>query len=298
MRTSALLGLLTCCLIVGVQSGCSRPTSASPLADAKAAQSLRDTLKAGGGEAAAGAADTADASEAKGWADLKVTFKLAGTAPTPSKVPNITAECSTHNIVDESVVVGPDNALENVVLFARTPKLPVNPEYEASAGQEVVLDNKNCRFEPHVAVLRTSQSLMVKNSDAFGHNTKIDPQANAPSNAILAAGGTAPQKYAKEEPLPVKVGCNIHPWMGAWLVVRNDPYAGASDKKGEIVLKNVPAGKEIEFQLWQEKSGFLKSAEIKGVDGVKVDGKGRFKLKLEDGKPLDLTINVPADALK
>ena len=86
--------------------------------------------------------------------------------------------------------------------------------------------------------------------------------------------------------------------MGAWLVVRSDPYAGASDENGEILLKQVPAGKELEFQLWQEKSGFLKNAEIKGVDGVKVDGKGRFKLKLEDGKPLELTINVPADALK
>ena len=294
MRTQMLLVTIWAGLLIPVVAGCSRRSSASPVADAKAAQELRDVLNARNKESDDGDAAVAT-SEASGWADLKVTFKLVGSAPTLGKVPNITAECSTHAIVDETVVVGPDGALENVVLYARTPKLPVNPDYEATAGDEVVLDNKNCRFAPHVAVLRTSQTLMVKNTDAFGHNTKIDPQANAPSNAILAAGGTSPQKYSKEEPLPVKVGCNIHPWMGAWLVIRSDPYAGASDKKGEILLKKVPAGKELEFQLWQEKAGFLKNAEIKGV---KVDGKGRFKLKLEDGKPLELTINVPADSLK
>ena len=44
-----------------------------------------------------------------------------------------------------------------------------------TASDEVVLDNKDCRFEPHVAVVRTSQKLALKNSDPVGHNSKIDP---------------------------------------------------------------------------------------------------------------------------
>jgi hypothetical protein len=85
--------------------------------------------------------------------------------------------------------------------------------------------------------------------------------------------------------------------MGAWLVVRQDPYAAASDKSGAFALKNLPAGRELEFQLWQEKAGFLKGVEVSGAP-IKVDAKGRFKVKLEPEKDLALVISVPADAIK
>ena len=45
--------------------------------------------------------------------------------------------------------------------------------------------------------------------------------------------------------------------------------------------RTLPAGKELEFQLWQEKAGFLKDAKNKEA---KVDKKGRFKLKLKPGE--------------
>ncbi len=89
--------------------------------------------------------------------------------------------------------------------------------------------------------------------------------------------------------MPVKVGCSIHPWMGGWIVVRGDPYAAISDKDGHFTIADLPAGKELEFQLWQEKVGFPKEVE---VDGVKVDAKGRFKLKLEPGEDKKLTFKV------
>jgi hypothetical protein len=98
----------------------------------------------------------------------------------------------------------------------------------------------------------------------------------------------------KEEPQPVKVGCNIHPWMGAWLVVRNDPYVSVSDKSGAFAIEKVPAGIDLEFQLWQEKAGPLKNVQ---VEGAKIDSKGRFKIKLEPDQELTLNFNVPVEAL-
>jgi hypothetical protein len=103
--------------------------------------------------------------------------------------------------------------------------------------------------------------------------------------------------FAKEESLPVKVGCSIHPWMGAWVLVRDNPYGAVSGSNGEFEIANLPAGKEIEFQLWQEKALFLKSAKSDD-DDVKVDGKGRFKLTLEPDEVKTLVFTIPADSLK
>ena len=161
--------------------------------------------------------------------------------------------------------------------------VPVGPDYAKTASDKVELDNKNCRFEPHVALMRTTQTLVLKNSDPapVSHNTNIAPLINAGINPVLAAGGDPIEhKFDSEEGLPIKIGCNIHPWMGAWLIVRKDPYAAVSEKTGAFTIKDLPVGKELEFVLWQEKSGYLKNATFKGG---KADTKGRFKLKLKPG---------------
>ncbi len=63
--------------------------------------------------------------------------------------------------------------------------------------------------------------------------------------------------------------------------MRKTPYMAASDKAGNFEIKDLPVGKELEFVLWQEKAGYLKDAKI---EGVKVDSKGRFKIKIKPGE--------------
>jgi hypothetical protein len=128
----------------------------------------------------------------------------------------------------------------------------------------------------------TGQDLELHNSDPIGHNSKIDPLQNPGINPILPAGGDPiMHKFTAEEGLPIKIGCNIHPWMGGYLVVRKDPYAAVSDATGKFTIKELPAGKELEFALWQEDSGYLKNAASKAA---KADARGRFKIKLKPGE--------------
>ena len=190
-------------------------------------------------------------------------------------------------------MVSEAGGLQNALVYLRT-KVTPNPDLVSATAPEVVLDNKDCRFEPHVLAMRTGQTLVVKNSDPVGHNSNIDAKANAPINAIIPTGTSQNAVMGKEEQQPVKVGCNIHPWMGGWIVVRSDPYASVSDKEGAFVIEKLPAGIDLEFQLWQEKAGGLKNVQ---VEGTKVDGKGRFKLKLEPDQELTLNFNVPVEAL-
>ncbi len=275
-----------------LSTGCSRRVDAGPRPNITKGEEIRAALaSAAGGEAAPAEEESASAGEPTGWATLSGTFEFDGVAPKPAPIiaDKDGEVCGKHPLFDESIVVGPGGGLANMAIWVRTPKVAVNPKYEGQAGRDVVLDNKNCRFEPHVSLMRTSDKLTIKNSDPVGHNSKLEPIKNPAFNSIIAAGASVEDRLPQEETLPVKVGCSIHPWMGGWIVVRSDPYAAISDQDGHFSIADLPAGKELEFQLWQEKVGFPKDVE---VDGVKVDGKGRFKLKLAPGEDKKLTFKV------
>jgi hypothetical protein len=100
---------------------------------------------------------------AQEWGTLKGKFVFDGKPPVPKAI-NVTKEpaCEAHKLVDESVVVGDDGGLANVVVYlylGRGKKVSaVHPDYEKTANDKVVLSNENCRFEPHVALLRTSRT--------------------------------------------------------------------------------------------------------------------------------------------
>jgi plastocyanin len=219
--------------------------------------------------------------QAADWGTLTGRFVYDGKAPTPQAVDTAKDPLCKVKVTDEGLLVDDKGGLANAIIMLRTKNVAVNPEYEKTATADVDFDNKDCHFQPHVAIVRLSQTLLVKNSDPTGHNTNISPLVNPAINPVLAAGGDPlKHKFQAEEALPVKVGCNIHPWMGGWIVVRKDPYAAVSDKTGAFTIKDLPAGPELEFKLWQERSGYLKNATFKGG---KADAKGSFKMKLKPG---------------
>jgi plastocyanin len=214
------------------------------------------------------------------WGTIKGKFVLKGDAPAAAelKADKDVEVCGKHKLLAEELVVGADKGIANVVVFVRDKGVKVNPEVEAAAkAQKVELDNKNCRFDPHVVFVQTGQELVIKNSDTVGHNSNIATIKNPASNALVPAGGSSPVKFGVEESIPAGVTCNIHPWMKAWVVVRGNPYAAVTKPDGSFEIKGVPVG-ELELQLWHEKAGNL--AEVATAKG-KADKKGRIKVKVE-----------------
>ena len=71
--------------------------------------------------------------------------------------------CGKHKLVNEELVVSEDGGLANVVIFVRSKKVTVHPDLEdGSKADALVLDNKNCRFEPHVGFVQTGQTLTIR----------------------------------------------------------------------------------------------------------------------------------------
>ena len=238
---------------------------------------------------------------AEAWGTLSGTVKFSGKAPAAPKLAvNKDIEyCGQFPLVDESLLVGPEGGLKNVIVtlyLGRGDKAPeVHPSYAELRKMPVSFNNNMCRFDPHVAIVLTGQTLKVGNKDTVGHNTKVDTFTNPPINPIIPAGSELSHTFAEAERLPAKVSCSIHPWMNSWLVIRDDPYAAVTDENGKFEIKNLPAG-DWTFQLWHEKAGYLSKVEL---DGKATDwSRGRVEQTIADGKTTELNFGVPAAAFE
>jgi plastocyanin len=215
------------------------------------------------------------------WGTLKGRFKFGGAVPTAAalKADKDVEVCGKEKLLNEELVVGADGGIANVVVFVRDKDVKVHPD-AAAAKDPVLMDNKNCRFEPHVAFVQVGQTLTLKNSDSVGHNSNIATIKNSPSNSLIAAGNESDVTFKAEEAIPAQVTCNIHPWMKAWVLVRPNPYGAVSSADGSFEIKNLPAG-DVELQLWHEKAGYIGEISVKGKS-EKI-AKGRKKIKVTAG---------------
>jgi plastocyanin len=239
--------------------------------------------------------------DAAGWGTIKGKFVVDGAAPEAKPVDaSKDAFCAKLDPapIDESVVVGDSGGLANVVVFLRTgrnEKVDVHPDYDAGKDEPAVLDNKGCTFVPHITLVRVGQQFVVKNSDPVGHNTNVKLMRNGAANTIVAAGEENKRVLTKEEPTPMPVDCNIHPFMHGYVVVKDNPYMIVSADDGTFEIKNVPAGKR-EFEFWHEKPGRLKNLKYQG--GA-LNRQGRANLTIADGQTIDLgEIKIPSSMLK
>ena len=237
---------------------------------------------------------------AQQWGDIEADFLLKGSFTPEKIVPDKDqAVCGKHQLYRENVVVDPQTkAIKNIAIYLLPTlgkKVPVHADYAKTATDKVTLDNKNCQFVPHILTVRTTQTLELTNSDPVGHNSKAEFFNNTPFNVLIPSQGKATQKLGSPETSFMKVECSIHPWMNAYLLVKEDPYVAFSDAKGHLVMKNVPAG-EWTFVVWQENAGYLSDVIVNGKPTKWA--RGRIKMTVKPGVNNLGKIEVEPAALK
>jgi len=217
---------------------------------------------------------------AQDGATLKGKFIFEGDPPAPKAIDcKKDPVCCQNKIFDESLVVGKNKELANVVVWVRTKGLKVPAELAAAHKQPALLDNKGCRFQPRIVGLVKGQKLKIGNSDQTGHNSNVTGQG---FNPIIPVNSSAEFEPKLLTPIvPNQVTCNIHPWMTGWVFVRPDPFFAVSAADGTFEISGLPADKELEFQAWQEKTGFVEAVKLNGKAAKWA--KGRFTQKLKAG---------------
>jgi len=188
---------------------------------------------------------------AAGEGKITGTVKLDGAAPhmkgiDMSKDPYCSKAHASDPAHLETVVVGANGGLENVVLYIS------DWSGSAQAATAVpVFDQKNCMYTPHVLAMDVGQTFKVVSSDQTAHNIHPlpNPMVNVGWNQSQPPGAAPIEKSWKNAEI-IPVQCNIHPWMHGWFVVVKGPYA-TTDSKGSYTIENVPPG-SYTVTAWQE----------------------------------------------
>src|SRR5213080_5366160 len=202
------------------------------------------------GVAILAAANMTSAVPGGGTVSGKVTYEGTPAKQKPidmSKEPSCAKQYATPPPT-ETVVTGPNNSLENVVVY-----ISAGAPDEPPPSEAVVLTQKGCRYLPHVLAFQVNQELKITNEDQTSHNIHPLAKINREWNKSQPPG-TPPisEKYDKPEFISVK--CNIHPWMHGWFAVVKSSHYAVSDGSGEFKLPNLPPGKYT-LTAWHESYG-------------------------------------------
>jgi hypothetical protein len=112
----------------------------------------------------------------------------------------------------------------------------------AAPGEPAVLDQKGCRYIPHVLGVMTGQHFKVLNSDIAQHNVHPMPASNPQWNESQMPSGQPIAKHFARTEMMIPVQCNQHPWMRAYVNVMSHPYFAVSAADGTFEIKNLPPG--------------------------------------------------------
>jgi plastocyanin len=183
------------------------------------------------------------------------TIRYTGQRPAPKLVDmsNEPACVTAHHgkAYDESLLVKRNGALANAFVYVKSGLEGKNFAVPATA---VTIDQNGCWFHPRVMGIQVGQLLNVVNSDPVTHNIHPMAQINREWNHSQGEGDPPlARKFTKPE-IMIRVKCNIHNWMHAFIGVLDHPYFAVSGDDGSFEIKNLPPG-TYTIAVWQEKLG-------------------------------------------
>ncbi len=212
-----------------------------------------------------------------------VTFK--GVAPTPAAMAfSSDPACEGMESTDQSVRVK-NGRLENALVRVRgevkgQPSTPTQP---------AVIDQHQCTYHPRVQGAVAGQPMVIKNSDGTLHNVRGYSGAKSVFNVAQP-----PMAKAMERPLPadvevIRLKCDIHSWMTAWVVVNPNPYFATTNAEGSFDIEEVPVG-TYTLEAWHEVLG-TKTAQVTVKEGQQ--STVAFEFSANDVKPASAAAQGP-----
>jgi plastocyanin len=154
----------------------------------------------------------------------------------------------------EALVVGLDGGVRGSVVLIEGVTRGKRPT------GEVVLDNHKCLFVSHVSAVAVGDRVRVRNSDTILHNTHGFMGKPTLFNLALPNKDQVIDITRRlRKPGVVRILCDAHPHMSAWMVVHDSPYVAVTDERGAFKIDDIPPG-TYRVTMWHE--GF----RARGVD--------------------------------
>ncbi|RMF88509.1 MAG: hypothetical protein D6736_10390 [Nitrospinota bacterium] len=194
----------------------------------------------------------------------KVLFQ--GTPPAPKQVvinknPEV---CGTGYRELQEVKVTPEGGLQEVVVFLE--KVKQGKPWPAPPDNGYLIDQKNCAFRPYLQVVPKKAKLVIVNSDPVLHNIHTYELIKRARRTLFNFGqptqGMKTTKRLKtRRGNVVRVECDAHNFMLAWIFVADNPYYAVVDEQGEFTITDIPPG-TYRVKAWHPFLGFQKAQKV------------------------------------
>ena len=178
------------------------------------------------------------------------------------------------------------NALGDTAVYA----VPASGGSEAR-GARAAVEQFDREFLPYVTVIQVGTTVTFPNRDPILHH--VYSFSPAKSFEIKLYTGKSPSEVVFDKSGVVTLGCNIHDWMVAYIVIVPTPYFGRTDSSGTLRLRELPAG-AYEVRAWhpQQRAGAQ-------AQSILLDATGTVRTSFEvDALPRKPRYKPPLDRLK
>jgi hypothetical protein len=146
----------------------------------------------------------------------------------------------------ERLLIAPTGGVANTVVYLRN--ITKGKAMNLPASRRF-LNQKSCRYEPHILLVPTQATLTVRDSDPLLHTVQMSGSADY--NLPFVREGQEITRPMTREGV-VSLRCNAgHVWMNGEMIVARHPYYAVTDQDGNFELTDVPPG-DYEIVAWHE----------------------------------------------
>lgn len=188
-----------------------------------------------------------------GWACAANAASINAMVRTPDGIP----------VEDAAVVLNPASGMPRPALRRAT------------------IEQRDREFQPYLTIVTKGTAIDFPNRDPFKHHVYSFSPPNVFEIKLYADKPAKPILFDKSG--EVVLGCNIHDWMEAHVLVVETPWFAKSGADGSATIKHLPAG-AYRLRLWHPRQRAV-------VADVKVE------LKSTDAQHFDMTIDVAPRAV-
>lgn len=128
---------------------------------------------------------------------------------------------------------------------------PVDRSPEAAGPEEAAIDQIDREFIPRVSVVRAGTPVLFPNNDNIRHHVYSFSEAKRFELPLYK--GVPAEPVVFDTPGVVTLGCNIHDWMVAYVVIVETPFSAVTGGDGAAAIDDLPPG-DYEVEIWHSRS--------------------------------------------
>ena len=162
---------------------------------------------------------------------------------------------SKTGIVKGAITISGKPTQDAVVAIEGLPKETGKPRDAKLKAPHAVMDQREMKFVPRVLAVVAGTIVDFSNNDKTWHNVYSTSDAKKFDLGLYPPPKT--RSATLDKPGVVRILCNVHPAMEAFIVVKDHPYYATTEKRGNYEIENVPLGKYT-VEVWHPESGTKK----------------------------------------